>query len=169
MVESIGVSLVSTIVSFLFEKSILNGEGLNFTKPYSRYEKSLNRDRIYVFTSLKGDMSDLQKAKDRAIEEMVTIIDRGYKNAVVRAFEGRYSKKEIEFLKKLQKDDRLLDFVKQNIIFENVKCDDNKKEIYIKGYLDINVLKEYEKRVVLDVKKRVLDFQFDDMMNELKK
>ena len=64
----------------------------------------------------------------------------------------------------MQHDTNLKLFVKQNIVYQNIKYDEDLNRIFTRGYLSLNKLQKYQKERIIGIKKKVLNYQFNDMM-----
>ncbi|MEA3554167.1 MAG: hypothetical protein U9R39_07200 [Campylobacterota bacterium] len=169
MLESIGISLISTMISFLFEQNVLRRSSVDIQGAPSWYEKKSNPERIYVSTYINGDIDSIDETKQKVVKQITLIIENGYKVTIKKHFVGTYSKREKLFIDKMQKDFKLSQFVEQNVVFQNIKYNEKFKKVFIRGYINIDSLKEYQTNRMIKIKKKVLDYQFDDMMEELEK
>lgn len=169
MLESIGISLISTMISFLFEQNILKQSSIDIQGAPSWYEKKSNPERIYISTYTNGNIDSIDGIKQKVIKKITLIIENGYKVTIKKHFVGTYTNKEKLFIEKMQKDFKLSKFIEQNVIFQNIKYNEKLKKVFIRGYINIDLLKKYQTKRMIKIKKKVLDYQFDDMMEELEK
>lgn len=169
MLESIGISLISTMISFLFETQVLRTSTVEIDGAPYWYAKQNDPKRIYISTFIDGDISKLETAKGTVVKKITLVIEEAYQVTMKKELTLHRSKKELEFLKRVQNDSNLKSFVKHNTVFQNIKYDEDLNRIFIRGYLSIDKLKNYQEGRLTDIKKRLMDFQFDDMMDELEK
>ena len=169
MIESIGISLISTVISYLFKQNILDKSSIDIQGAPSWYGKRSNPNRIYVSTIQKGNIEDIDSAKQKVVKKMTLIIENGYKVTIKKYFTYGYSKKERLFINKIQKDHKLHNFVEHNIVFQNIKYDQKHKIFFIRGYMDKKILEAYQMKRVIEIKKKVLNYQLDNMIEELNK
>jgi len=169
MLESIGISLVATLISFLFEQNILRKSHIDIEGAPFWYEQRSDQNKIYVSTYVDGDLSSIEKAKGEVVKKITIIIEDAYKVTIRKEFMKLRSKKEIKFIKGMQNDSYLSTFVKNNTVIQDIKYDKDVNRAFVRGYMPLEVLKQYQTQRIIKIKKRVLDYQFDDMMEELEK
>ena len=169
MLESITISLVSTLISYLFEVNILRTSTIEIDGAPYWYGKQNDKNKIYVSTYIDGNISKLDKSKQIVASKITVIIEEAYNVIIRKEFLYDRSKKELDFIKAMQYDPNLKSFVKKNIVYQNIKYDEDLNRIFIRGYLSLDKLKKYQEKRSIEIKKRLLDYQFDDMMEELEK
>lgn len=157
------------MISFLFEQNVLKQTSVDIQGAPSWYEKKSDPNKIYISTYSNGNIDNIVETKQKVVNQITLIIENGYKVTIKKHFMGVYSKKERLFINKMRKDSKLSDFVKQNVVFQNIKYNKKFNKIFIRGYINIDLLKEYQIKRMIKIKKKVLDYQFDDMMEELEK
>jgi len=167
MFESIAINLISTLISFLFEQNILKQNHTDIQGAPFWYEKKYNQNRIYVSTYYDGDLDSIDKAKNKAIEKITIIIEDAYKVTIKKEFLKSRSKKELVFIKAMGDDSNLLAFVKEVIVFQDIEYNKKIQRSFVRAYIDLKVLKQYQTQRIIKIKKEVLDYQFDYMMEEL--
>lgn len=167
MLESIGVSLIGTIISFLFDQNVLRQSNIDIQGVPNWYEQKGDPKKIYVSTYVNGDIKSIGKAKNKILEELTLIIEDAYRVTIKKKFERVSSKKEILFIKKMKNDSNLFSFIKQNTVFRDIKYNEDIKRTFIRGYIHLDLLEKYQTKRILVIKKEVLDYQFGDMMEEL--
>lgn len=169
MLESIGISLISTMISFLFETQVLRTSTVEIDGAPYWYAKQNDPKKIYISTYIDGDISKVDKAKGEVVQKITLIIEEAYKITMKKELVYDRSKKELEFLKRMEHDTNLKNFVKQNTVYQNIKYDEDIKRVFVRGYLPVDVLKKYQEERIAEIKKQLLDYQFDDMMDKLDK
>ncbi len=169
MLESIGVSLIGTLIGFLFEQNILRQSNIDIEGAPMWYEKKGDQNKIYVSTYVDGNLNAIEKAKRNVVKKITIIIEDAYKVTLKKEFIKLRNKKEIKFMKEMQHDTNLSDFVKENTIIQDIKHDKGVNRAFVRGYMPLAVLKQYQTKRIIKIKKKVLDYQFDDMMEELNK
>jgi len=169
MLESIGLSLISTMISFLFEHNILKQSTIDIEGAPYWYEQRENNNRVYISTYIDGGLDSVEKCKNKVVTKITLKIEDAYKVTIKKEFSKLHTRKEIMLVQKMKNDINLSDFTKRNIVFQNIKYDEDAKRTFVRGYLNIDLLKEYQTKRMIEIKKQVLDYQFDDMLEELEK
>lgn len=166
MFETIAYGLISTVINFIFDTSVLRTSTIEIEGAPYWYAKEGGPKSFYVSTYCDGDIDAVDCAKRAAKKEIVIIVEDAFKQAVEKSFK-HYKGKERTFIEKMQNDKDLPLFVKRNIIFQNIKYDKEIHRAYVRGYITYSALEEYEKERIVNVKKEVLDYHYEDMMDEL--
>ncbi len=169
MIESIGINLIATLISFLFEQNMLRQSHIDVQGAPFWYEKKDNQNKIYVSTYYDGDLDSIDKVKSKVIKKITIIIENAYQVTIKKEFLKLRSTKEIVFIKAMQNDSHLPIFVKEVIVFQDIEYNKKMRRSFVRAYINLNVLKQYQTQRIIKIKKEVLDYQFDDMMDELEK
>jgi len=166
MFETIAFGLISTCINFIFDTAILRTSTIEIDGSPNWYEKQGEPKAFYVSSFCDGDIDAVDCAKEGAKKEIVIIIEDAFDQAVEKSFQN-YQGKERSFIEKMQKDKDLPLFVKRNIKFQNLKYDKELQRAFARGYITYAALEEYEKDRIGKVKMEVLDYHYDEMMEEL--
>ena len=170
MLETIGISLIATMISFLFEENILRqNHSVEIQGAPYWYEKKVDDKKISVSTYVDGEFESIDLSKVKLAKKMTSNIQKAYKQSIKKEFNKLHTQKEKVFVTKLLDDENLSDFVSEKMVVQNIKYVKDVQRTFIRGYIDVELLKQYEEKRVLQIKKKVLDHQFDDMMEELNK
>ena len=168
MFETIAFGLISTCINFIFDTAILRTSTIEIDGSPNWYEKQGEPKSFYVSSYCDGDIDAVDCAENAARKEIIIVIEDAFDQAVEKSFK-HYKGKEREFIEKMQKDKKLPLFVKRNIIFQNIKYDKELHRAFVRGYITYAALEEYEKDRIGKVKMEVLDYQYEEMMDELEK
>jgi len=166
MFETIAFGLISTMINFIFDTAILRTSTIEIDGTPNWYEKQGEPKSFYVSSFCDGDIDSVDCAKEGVRKEIIIIVDDAFDQAIEKSFK-HYKGKERQFIEKMQQDKNLPLFVKRNIIFQNIKYDAEHRRAFVRGYITYSALEEYEKERIVNVKKEVLDYHYDEMMEEL--
>ncbi len=166
MFETIAYGLISTVINYLFDTSVLRRSTVDIEGAPSWYEQKGGEKAIYVSTYCDGGLEAVDCAKNAAEEKLVIIIDDAFEQVVDKSFK-HYKGQERLFVEKMREDTNLPLFVKRHTVFQNVKYDEDAHRAFVRGYVTTQAFERYEKERIAEVKKRVLEYHYDEMMKEL--
>ena len=166
MLEAIGLSLVKTLVSFLFGEYVLNQSTIVIGGAPSWYEKRSDSDKLYAFAYADGDLSAIDVAKGKAKTELVTQI-RYAINSVVAEHFSRLEGDEKALVGEMKDDGKLSGFVSVNMVVAAIEYDEEIKRAFVGTYLTKEQIEAYSTARVYQIKKELLTMRADSMMNEL--
>jgi len=166
MFETIAYGLISTVINYLFDTSVLRTSTVDIEGAPYWYEQKGGKEALYVSAYCDGGMEAVECAKNAVREKLVIVIDDAFDQAVEKSF-GHYKGQEKMFVEKMREDTNLPLFVRRHTVFQNVKYDEGEHRAFVRGYLTNRALEAYEKERISEVKKEVLDYHYDEMMKEL--
>lgn len=166
MLEAIGLSLVKTLVSFLFGEYVLNQSTIVIGGAPSWYEKRSDSDKLYAFAYADGDLSAIDVAKGKAKTELVTQIRYAINSVVAKHF-SRLEGDEKALVGEMKDDGKLSGFVSVNMVVAAIEYDEEIKRAFVGTYLTKEQIEAYATARVYQIKKELLTMRADSMMNEL--
>lgn len=168
MLEVIGLSLVKTLVSFLFGEYVLNQSTIDVGGAPSWYEKRSDSDKLYAYTYADGDLSAIDIAKGKAKTALVKEIRYAMDSVVAEHF-SRLEGDEKALVGKMKDDSKLSGFVSVNMVVSAIEYDEEIKRAFVGTYLTKEQIEAYSTARVYQIKKELLNLRADSMMDELEK
>jgi len=168
MFETIAYGLISTVINYLFDTSILRRSSVDIEGAPSWYAQQGGEKAIYVSTYCDGGLDAVACAKNKAEEQLVIVIDDAFDQAVEKSFR-HYKGQERLFVDRMREDTNLPLFVHRHTVFQNIKYDEDAHRAFVRGYVTTQAFETYEKQRIATVKKQVLEYHYDEMMQDLEK
>ena len=166
MLEAIGLSLVKTLVSFLFGEYVLNQSTIEIGGAPSWYEKRSDSDRLYAYAYADGNLSAVDAAKAKAQGKLIRQIKYAMDSVVAEHF-SRLEGAEKALVNEMQHDSKLDGFVATNMTVPAIYYDEKQRRAYVGAYLTKEQIETYSTTRVYEIKKELLNMRFDNMMDEL--
>lgn len=169
MLESIGLGLVKTMITYLF-KFYMQSESKENTITIggapSWYEKREDPDKLYGFAFAEGGLTSVDAAKERVKERLVIQIRTAMDTVVARDF-SRLKGKEKMLVERMRNDMKLDGFVSANMEIVGLHFDEKNSRAFAGACLTKAQVERYSTQRVYEIKKELLDVRFDSMMHEL--
>lgn len=169
MLETIGMSLIGTMISFLFDTQMLRTSTVDIQGAPYWYEQQNDKTKLYTSAYIDGGIDKLGNAKEKVVIVLKSRIEKAYDTTTTSEFMLGRDKKELDFIQAMKKDSGLKNFIQQKVVYQNIKYNEELNRIFIRGYVSIDALKKYQENRIIDIKKRLLDHQFDGMMEGIDK
>ncbi len=166
MFETIAYGLISTALNYLFDTAILRRSTVEIEGAPYWYEQKGGEKAIYVSAYCDGGLEALDCAKRGVKEKLVIIIDDAFDRAVEKKFK-HYEGQERTFVEEMRDDTDLPHFVERHTVFQNLKYDEDDKRAFARGYVTLDALQRYENERIDGVRRKVLNYHYDEMMQEL--
>ena len=168
MFETIAYGLISTVINYLFDTSVLRRSSVDIEGAPYWYAQTGGEKAIYVSAYCDGGLEAVECAKSAVREKLIVIIDDAFEHAVENKFK-HYKGKERTFVEKMREDTNLPLFVQRRTVFQNIKYDEDAHRAFARGYVTLQAFEGYEKERIDSVRKAVLEYHYDEMMDELEK
>lgn len=162
------MSLVKTLVTFMFEKYVLQQSTIEIGGAPSWYEKREDSDKLYAFAYANGDLSAVDAAKLKARNDLVKQIKYAMDVVVSKNF-SRLEGDEKVMVERLQHDTKLKGFVFANMVIPAMKYDEKQKRAYVGAYLTKTQIEAYSKSRVYEIKIELLNLRHNKLTDELER
>jgi len=166
MLESIALSLLKTLVVFIFQKSLETGAKVEIEGAPDWYGRS-ERGTFCVSTSVRGDYGAVERAKEKlypkAEKEMRNLIDV----AIYERFRDLNDPSEVKFVREVAEDPKLSLFVKSFLKIRNVHYDDERRIAFTRGCISEEDFIAYEERRMKEIRKALSIKRSEEAFEEL--
>lgn len=157
MIETVALSLVSTMISYGFDQHLRAEETRLIEGAPQWYDQPVD-EKICVSTFGAGSLRVLHEVKKEGIDRLVLVIEQAAENSIQQHMESdRLNPRARELAERFAGKDRQLPrLVKRESKFKNVEFRDKEQKAFVRTCLDRAVLEEYESQRIVKMKKEVL-------------
>ena len=126
-----------------------------------------DQEEIATFASEKGGLASIEKAKKTATNSMKVKIDGIIEAVLYDYYKSAKTKKEKLLISRLEKDEHLGLFVRKHIRYPDLEYIKENDTSFIKASIDKDVLIDYEKNRLQEIKKKIQEQKAEDAFTEL--
>ena len=167
MYESLALSLLSSLTSFLINTHFISEEQILIEKSPKWFEKYEEKNRIIAYSYKFGDIGYLEESKNICYKNLENKIDKSlttFTKQVIKSNISPYYKDFVEQFKNLQNSD---EFLNKQISYDKIYYKKESSEFFVKCSVSNKAFLAYEEVLTKNIGKNFSSYKFSKNQNEL--
>ncbi|MCP4406721.1 MAG: hypothetical protein GY807_02995 [Gammaproteobacteria bacterium] len=166
MLEALAFVLFKTYVAYMFDQHLRQQDNVMIEgAPQWYYQRK--EDHVCASGFAKGDFDSIDKARHRAQDALVRLIDDATKAMVYKHFSENTNPAEQELVKRFESDEALPRFVKAKARFHNVEYQEETNKAFARNCVDRSSLLSYEQERLQKIHVAVIEKYRHEAFDEL--
>lgn len=167
MLEGIALSLINTLISFMFEQYLHTTQEIKIDGAPSWYYQENNKN-ICSYTYLNGEFYNIDllklKLSQKLEKKLININDK----VIYQNFDKISSIEEKEIINSFKRNMNFNDFIRFNITFAKIEYEKDVNKLFGKGCIDKKTILSYNKTELRKIIKSVSLYKSEKEFQELK-
>lgn len=169
MYESLALSLLSAISSFLFSSEPTNSETITIEGAPIWYGKNEKSSYITAYGYNKGDINYLILTKENCEKNINLTLTKLIEQSSSKSFENQHSPYYKEFIETYKKEHNLEGFISKTISYDKLHYKQTTQESFSKCTIPKITFLKYEEQILKDIGKSYSKYKLHRNMDDLDK
>lgn len=166
MLEALAFALFKTFVVYMFDQHLRQQDIVKIEGAPPWYYQS-KEDHVCASGFAKGDFDAIEKARHRAQDALVQLIDDATEAMIYEHFRANTNPAERELVKRFESDEALPRFVKAKTRFHNVEYYEEVNKAFARNCVDRSSLLSYERERLQKIHVAVIEKYRHEAFDEL--